>query len=189
MIIVISGPSGVGKGTIARELIKRDKKVKLAVTCTTRAKRKNEIDKRDYYFLSEEEFFDRIKRSEFAEYSVVHGKHYGVLKKSIEERLSDEKDILLQIDVQGAKKIKNQYGQALLIFIMPPSIKDLLKRLNKRGTETPEEEEHRIKRAKEEIEERFFYDFVVVNNKIGRAVSKIFNIIRTEREKRLNACK
>ncbi len=189
MIIVISGPSGVGKGAITKELIKKDKKINLAITCTTRAKRKDEVDKKDYYFLSEEEFLKKINNGEFAEYSVVHGKHYGVLKKSIEKGISGQEDILLQIDVQGAKKIKNQYEEALLIFIMPPDIDTLFKRLNRRGTETPEEEESRLKRAREEIEERLFYDFTVVNDELNRAVDEVLYVIRSEREKHIKACK
>ena len=184
MIIVISGPSGVGKGTIVKELIKKDKKIELVITCTTRVKRKNERDGKDYYFLSEEEFSNNIKSDKFAEYSIVHGKHYGVSKKSIETGLSNKKDVLLQIDVQGAKKIKNQYEKALLIFIMPPSIDALFKRLERRNTETPEEKENRIKRAKEEIEERGFYDFIVINDELNRTVNEVLNIIRSERNRR-----
>jgi guanylate kinase len=189
MIIVISGPSGVGKGSIAKKLIEKDRNIKIVITCTTRDKRVNEIEGRDYYFFTEIDFLKKIDKGEFAEYSIVHGKRYGVLKKSIEKGFSNEADILLQIDVQGAKKIKNQYDEALLIFIMPPNIDVLFKRLEGRGTETREEEENRIKRAREEIEERYFYDFVILNDELERAVDEIYNIILSERTKRFKAYK
>lgn len=185
MIIVISGPSGVGKGAVTKELVKKDKKFEIAVTCTTRKPRENEVNGVDYYFLTEEEFKKMIQEDALAEYSIVHGNLYGIPKKFIDLGISDEKDVLFQIDVQGAKKIKNKYDKALLIFLMPPSIEVLLQRLNKRGTEDLFEIEKRTKRAKEEIEERYMYDYVVVNDILEKAVNEIYEIILKERKLRI----
>jgi guanylate kinase len=184
MIIVISGPSGVGKGTVVSKLLKMDKRFVRSITCTTRKPRKNEVDGRDYYFLTPEEFFKRVKEKRLAEFAFVHGNYYGTPKENLEKALKDKEDVILQIDVQGAKKIKNNYPDALLIFLLPPSMEVLEKRLSRRGTETEEEKENRLKRAKEEIAERVFYDYIVVNDDLKATVKEIYNIILEERAKR-----
>jgi guanylate kinase len=184
MIIVISGPSGVGKGTVVSKLLKMDKRFVRSITCTTRKPRKNEVDGRDYYFLTPEEFFKRVKEKRLAEFAFVHGNYYGTPKENLEKALKDKEDVILQIDVQGAKKIKNNYPDALLIFLLPPSMEVLEKRLSRRGTETEEEKENRLKRAKEEIAERVFYDYIVVNDDLEATIKEIYNIILEERAKR-----
>ncbi len=184
MIIVISGPSGVGKGAVTKKLAKLDDRFEIAITCTTRQMRENEIANVDYFFLTEDAFKKMIENNELAEYSIVHGNLYGIPKRYIELGLTDEKDVLFQIDVQGAKKIKNIYDEALLIFLMPPSLDVLLERLNKRGTEDQHEIEKRAKRAREEIEERCIYDYVVVNDILDKAVNEVYEIILKERKLR-----
>lgn len=184
MIIVISGPSGVGKGVVSKALLELDPKFEIAITCTTRKPRETEKNGVDYFFVDEDEFKKMIQAGKLAEYSVVHGHWYGVPLSYIEKGLSDIKDVIFQIDVQGAKKIKNQYDEAILIFLMPPDIETLLERLNKRGTESKIEIEKRTKRAKEEIEERYIYDYVVVNDELERCVKEIYEIILKERNLR-----
>jgi guanylate kinase len=184
MIIVISGPSGVGKGAVSKELVKLDPRFEIAITCTTRKPRENEVDGVDYFFLDEETFKKMIEEGKLAEYSIVHGNLYGTPQKYIDLGLSSKKDVIFQIDVQGAKKIKNKYDEALLIFLMPPSIEVLLERLNKRGTENIAEIEKRTKRAKEEIEERYLYDYIVVNDVLENTVKEIYEIILRERKLR-----
>ncbi len=183
MIIVISGPSGVGKGTVIRKLLKIDKRLKRSITCTTRKPRRNETDGRDYYFIGAEEFFKRVKAKKLAEFAFVHGNYYGTPKENLEKAKKDREDVILQIDVQGAKKIKNSYPDALLIFLLPPSMKILKNRLSDRGTENEEEKENRLKRAKEEISERVFYDYIVVNDDLEATVKEIYEIIGGERKK------
>ncbi|BAL81039.1 guanylate kinase [Caldisericum exile] len=185
MIIVISGPSGVGKGAVSKELVKLDPRFEIAITCTTRHPRENEIDGIDYFFVSEESFRKMIEEGELAEYSIVHGNLYGIPQRFVDLGLNNEKDVIFQIDVQGAKKIKNKYDEALLIFLMPPSIEALIERLNKRGTENLSEIEKRTKRAKEEIEERYLYDYVVVNDILENTVKEIYEIILKERKLRI----
>jgi guanylate kinase len=185
MIIVISGPSAVGKGTIIRKLLQMDNKLELGITCTTREKRCNEIEGNEYYFLTKEGFQKKIDKGELVEYSIVHGNFYGVPQETILKGLQGEKDIILQIDVQGAKKIKNKFDEAILIFIMPPDINTLLKRIKTRATESPEEVEKRLKRAIKEIEERFFYDYIILNEDLDKATLEILHIIESEREKKL----
>ncbi|MGB9793853.1 guanylate kinase [Caldisericum exile] len=184
MIIVISGPSGVGKNAVTKELVKLDTRFEIAVTCTTRHPRENEINGIDYYFVDEETFKKMIYEGKLAEYSIVHGNLYGIPQMYIDLGLSNKKDVIFQIDVQGAKKIKNKYEEALLIFLMPPSIEVLLERLNKRGTENLSEIEKRTKRAKEEMEERYLYDYVVVNDVLDSTVKEIYEIIVQERKLR-----
>lgn len=185
MIIVISGPSGVGKGAVSKELVKFDRRFEIAITCTTRKPRENEVNGIDYFFVSEDEFRKMIESGDLVEYSIVHGNWYGTPRRYVEKGLSNESDVIFQIDVQGAKKIKNNFEEALLIFLMPPNLDALLKRLNKRGTETPLEIEKRIKRAKEEIEERYIYDYVVVNDVLENTVKEIYEIILKERRLRI----
>ncbi len=184
MIIVISGPSGVGKGTVIKELLNLDKRLVRVVTCTTRKPRTGEIDGKDYYFLTPEKFFEKVKNKELVEFAFVHGNYYGTPKDGLEKGLKNNLDVILQIDVQGAKKIKNNYPDALLIFLLPPSMEVLKKRLSGRGTETEEEKENRLKRAKEEIDERVFYDYIVVNDELDATVKEIYEIIKEERKKR-----
>uniref|UniRef100_A0A7C4YEB2 Guanylate kinase n=1 Tax=Caldisericum exile TaxID=693075 RepID=A0A7C4YEB2_9BACT len=184
MIIVISGPSGVGKGAVCRELIKLDEKLEIAITCTTRKPRENEVNGVDYFFLTEEEFKNMISKNELAEYSIVHGNFYGIPGMYIKKGLSNIKDVIFQIDVQGAKKIKNKYEEAILIFLLPPSLDILIERLSKRGTEDVMEIEKRVKRANEEIEEQFMYDYVVVNDILQNTVREIYEIILKERRLR-----
>ena len=179
MIIVISGPSGVGKGTVVAELLKKDTALVRAITCTTRQPRKDEKDGIDYYFLSEEEFFDFVKKKKLAEFAFVHRNYYGTPIKSILQ--GKDKDVVLQIDTQGAKRIKSLFPEALLIFLLPPSIDALAKRLLKRGTETEEEREKRLERANKEIQERMFYDYIVLNDDLHRASEEIEKIIQYER--------
>ncbi len=182
MIIIISGPSGVGKGTVVKELVKKIKTLEVGITYTTRKPRANEVDGVDYHFVSETEFAKLIVEGKLVEESIVHGNHYGTPKEQLEEGLL-EKDVVFQIDVQGAKKIKSKYDSALLIFLMPPDVPTLLSRLKGRGTETEKEEERRIKRAIEEIEERIFYDYIVINDELERAVNEILDILAKERKK------
>ncbi len=184
MIIVISGPSGVGKGTVVSKLLKMDKKFVPSVTCTTRSPRRNEVDGRDYHFLTPDEFFKRVKENKLAEFVFVHGNYYGTPKENLEKAMKDKEDVILQIDVQGAKKIKNNYPDALLIFLLPPSMEVLKKRLSRRDTETEEEKENRLKRAKEEIAERVFYNYIVLNDNLNTTVKEIYEIIKEERKNR-----
>lgn len=184
MIIVISGPSGVGKGTVTREIVKRDPMLKIAVTYTTRKPRNGEINGIDYHFITEKEYFDLLHTGSFAEHSIVHGNYYATPIEEINLGRNGNKDVVFQIDVQGGKKIRSLYPESLLIFLMPPSIDILLERLNIRGTENEEEKRKRIKRAIEEIAERIYYDYVVINDDLNKTVEEILEIIKKEREKR-----
>ncbi len=184
MIVVISGPSGVGKGTVIEKMLKLDPKLTRVVTCTTRKPRQGEMDGKDYFFLTSEKFFEKVRNKELVEFAFVHGNYYGTPKEEIENGIRNGKDVVLQIDVQGAKKIKSNYPDALLIFLLPPDMEVLKERLSGRGTETEEEKELRLKRAEEEIDERVFYDYIVVNDDLDETVKEILEIIKEEREKR-----
>lgn len=179
MIVVISGPSGVGKGTVVQKLMEKNPRFVRSISCTTRKPREGEKNGRDYHFINEDKFFELIQNNDLAEFAFVHGYYYGTPLKNLTK---EKTDVILQIDVQGAKKIKNRFPEALLIFLLPPNMEILTNRLTGRGTETEEEQERRLKRAKEEIEERTFYDYITVNDDIERVVNEIEKIIEKERK-------
>ena len=174
--IIISGPSGVGKGTICNILLK-ELNAWYSVSMTTRNRREGEVDGVNYYFISKEEFKKRIDEGKLLEYNVYNGNYYGTPKEKVLEKLDEGNNVFLEIDVNGAKNIKDIFPNALLIYIAPPSIEDLKSRLIDRGTENLETIENRIKIAEEELKQIEFYDYVVVNDNLEDAVSKVRNII------------
>lgn len=182
LLIVISGPSGAGKGTICSRIIEEVKNTKLSISMTSREPRGKEENGIDYYFISKEEFEEKIKKDEFLEYAIVHNnQYYGTPKGRIEEDLNSGKNVILEIDIQGALKIKERVQEALFIFIMPPSMEELKDRLIKRGTETKDKILERFTAAYNEINEFKKYNYVVVNDKLDVAVEKVKSIIVAEK--------
>ena len=185
MLIIITGPSGVGKTTIIRSLIKADPKLRYSVSLTTRKPRPREIDGVDYHFVSIAEFKEKIKNDEFAEWSEVYGQYYGRLKRDLEE-ISRENDVLVGIDVQGAEKLKAKYPEGVTIFILPKSESALESQLKGRGTESEESIKTRLNTAIHEIKKADIFDYKVVNDKVFEAVKKIQCIIIAEKCKTKN---
>jgi len=178
-LFVISGPSGVGKDTLAGEVIRTQPGLKRVVTATTRPPRKGEVNGTNYWFLSADEFDQRISSNGFLEWATVHGNRYGTPRKEIEDSLRAGMNLLLAIDVQGAKTIKDKMREAVTIFIAPPSFKELEKRLRGRSTENEREIAARIKTAETEIEHLDAYDYAVVNAEIRDAAADLRGIITT----------
>ncbi|MCD7774250.1 MAG: guanylate kinase [Clostridiales bacterium] len=176
-LVVVSGPSGAGKDTIAAEIIKLDGKFSLSVSATTRAPREGEVDGVNYFFLSEDEFLQNIRDNAFIEYAKYSSNYYGTLKRDVQSKIAEGKIIILVIDVQGAEKIKKEYPDSLSLFIMPPSKEILRQRLNDRMTEDNADIEKRIKIAEDEMKKRSSYDYVVVNDDLNAAVSEVYDII------------
>ena len=182
LLFVISGPSGVGKGTICKKLLERRKELKLSVSVTTRAPRPGEIEGVNYFFRSEEQFQDMIERDEFLEYMCVFGKnHYGTPKAYVAEQRAQGNDVILEIDVNGALNVKKRCPDAVMIFIAPPSMETLKKRLVGRGTETEEAVERRFAEAVKERAAAGEYDYIVVNDSLDKAVNDTESILVSER--------
>lgn len=182
-IVVISGPSGVGKSTICNEVVRRCSNVYLSVSCTTRAKAESEVNGREYWFVTKEEFEQRIRNGLFLEYAEVFGNLYGTPKDKVDESLNAGRAIILEIDVQGGRQAKDVYPAAIMIFIMPPSKKDLEERLNYRGRESSEKAMERLSGAGSEIEasERY-YEYKVVNDNLEQAIKQVIEIIQKNTE-------
>ena len=195
-LIVISGPSGCGKGTICGELLKNNPdeeefpRIKHTYCMAySKSRRTNDYyivalasDEKDYYFISKEEFEKRIKEDNFLEYATVHhGNYYGTPKDEVEKKLVKGIDVILEIDIQGALKVNNAMPEGIFIFIMPPSMRELKRRLIKRNTETKEQIIDRFKKAYQEINEVNKYNYIVINDDINRAVEKIEAIIKAEK--------
>ncbi len=178
-LIVLSAPSGTGKTTIVKEILKRDKDLIFSVSATTRAKRKGETDGKDYFFISKEDFENKIKNNEFVEYECVFGvDYYGTLKSFVEKNLREDKLIIFDLDVLGALSIKKYYGEkAVLIFIKPPDKESLISRLKSRGTEVEEDIERRIARFDKEMALIKEFNYIVVNDNLENAVNEIQKII------------
>lgn len=188
ILVVISGFSGAGKGTIMKELIHRYDYF-LSVSATTRTPRTGEEDGKDYYFHTKEEFQQMIDNGELVEWAEYVGNYYGTPKKYVEEQLANGRDVLLEIEMQGGMLVKEQFPDALLIFISPPSAKVLKERLTGRGTESPEEIEKRLLRAVEEVKYMKEYDYIIVNDVLEDAINKVNDLIRYDHYKACNSAR
>lgn len=183
LVICISGPSGVGKGTLISRLRKNNPNLWLSISATSRAPRGREKDKRDYFFLDREDFIKQIEAGEILEYDEFVGEFYGTPKSAIEEHLAAGQDIILDITVKGALTIKEKMPEAITVFILPPSLPALRKRLEGRGTEEPEAVSRRLAQAKKEIEIAQDFDYVLVNEKLNSCVAELEEIMRVERKR------
>ena len=182
--IVLSSPSGAGKTSISKKILQKDNKISLSISCTTRPKRKGEVNKKDYIFLSEEDFQKKIKSGDFLEYASVFGNRYGTLRQTVSRFFNKKKDVLFDIDWQGYQQLKQSGMEVVGIFILPPNKKELIRRLKNRGRDTTEEMKKRMSLAQDEISHFPEYDYVVVNNDLDSCVTKIQNIIIAERHKK-----
>lgn len=176
-LLVISGSSGVGKGTVIKSLLEKCPDLNLSISCTTRNKREGEVHGVNYFYLTQEEFDNAVAKDEFLEWARFSGNCYGTKKSYIEECLANQKNVLLEIDTQGALQIKEKMPEALLIFIAPPSFEELEARLRGRHTETEEAIQKRLECVKSELENSKRYDYVIINDKVENAVEKILKII------------
>lgn len=186
LLVVYSGFSGVGKGTIMKEMLKREESFRLSVSATTRAPRPGEVDGREYYFITKEKFLKMIDNDEFLEYAQYADNYYGTPQKAVEDMLNEGYNVFLEIEVQGGVQIMEKCPDCLSIFIVPPSLEVLEQRLRGRGTETEEVIEKRMKTALVEQGYTSQYDFVVENDIVEKTVDDIINIVKTEKEKRNN---
>lgn len=181
LLIIISAPSGAGKGSVIEQLLKKDSNLWLSISATSRPMRSNDEEGKTYYFLTREEFEKRIAKDYFLEYATYAGNYYGTPKEYIQEQLNNGKDVILEIEIQGAMAIKEKIPEALCIFIMPPSLKELKRRLISRGTDTKEKILERFKIAYKEMNEVTKYNYVVINDDIAIATDKVASIIKAEK--------
>ena len=184
LLFVVSAPAGCGKDTILGELFKKTDKAGYAVSATTRAPREGEINGVHYHFLTREDFSEKIKRGEVLEYTEYCGNFYGTLKKSVDDLILSGKDAVLKIEVEGAMNIKKMFPEACLVFILPPSLEILEKRLRGRGTETEEKIRERTLQAKNELKFAKNYDYLVVNDDLNEAVEDVLAVFRAEKLRR-----
>ena len=179
-LFVISGSSGVGKGTVIKKFLENNPNFKLSVSCTTRAKRPGEEHGVNYFYLTRDEFMKAVDAGEFLEWAEFSGNCYGTNKKFVQQGLDNGEDILLEIDTQGALQVKEKMDNAILIFILPPSLEELERRLRGRGTETEDAIQKRLNTVKSEMENAKHFHYQVVNDEVDRAVFEIEKIIKNE---------
>ncbi len=179
VLFVLSGPSGVGKGTVAKILAEKDE-IALSISCTTRAPRVGETNGKEYFFISKQDFESLIEKDGLLEFSNHFGNFYGTPKDFVLKNL-EEKDVLLEIDVNGGLKVKENFPDVILIMLAPPSVDEVYNRLVKRNTESPDKIAQRMKRIEYELDMAKYYDYVVVNDKIEEAVKEIEQILNIEK--------
>lgn len=181
VLIVLSGFSGAGKGTLVKALLKKYDEYALSVSMTTRAPREGERDGIEYFFTTRERFEETIVQNGLIEYALYCGNYYGTPKAYVEEQLAAGRNVILEIEIQGALKIKEKFPDSLLIFVTPPSAEELKRRLEGRGTETPEVIARRLARASEESEGIEAYDYIVVNDKLEDCVEELHRLVEASR--------
>lgn len=182
-LFIISGPSAVGKGTIVRQLLESSDRVSLSVSATTRKPREGEEEGIHYYFLKDEEFQEKVEQNGFLEHAEVHGHCYGTPKAPVLEQLEQGRDVILEIDVQGAMQVKESFASGTYIFILPPSLEELRNRILNRGTESPEDVELRMGKAMAEMAYLDRYDYYVVNDDLASAVETVQSIMKAQHQK------
>ena len=183
IIIVISAPSGAGKTTICRRLAGKLDKLEYSVSCTTRPKRPGESNRIDYYFMTEGEFMKTARSGGFAEWALVHGHHYGTPKKPLERLLNKGYDVIMDIDVQGGLNIKKSYPEAVLIFVMTPTFKELEKRLRARKKDSDDTMRRRLRNARKELKSLPRYEYLVINDELKRAEKDVEAVIEAEHKR------
>jgi len=180
-LFVVAAPSGAGKSSLVKALMELDSQVAASVSHTTRPPRGQEKHGREYYFAAEEEFDTMVTNGSFVEWAHVHGRRYGTSKKAIEERIASGSDVILEIDYQGALQVRQAFANAVLIFILPPSWEELRSRLERRGEDTPDVIETRLKNAAEEMAQVHQFDFVIINELFERALFDLKAIVHAQR--------
>ena len=183
VLVVVSGLSGAGKGTICKRLLEKYPDYVLSVSATSRKPRKGEENGREYFFITKDEFEDMIRDGKLLEYARYVENYYGTPKEWVEQQLESGKNIILEIELQGAFQIRDKIPEAVLVFILPPDMEELKRRLIGRGTESMEEIEKRLERAAEEMAFVPEYDYVIVNDEVEKSVDMLHNIVRSEKEK------
>jgi guanylate kinase len=179
-LVVLSGPSAVGKGTLASYIISNTVDFELSISATTRSARPGEIAGKSYLFVTEEEFSRMQEANELLEWATVHGKHrYGTPRMPVEQALAEGKNVVLEIDVQGAFQVKKTFPGVLLVFVNPPSFEELEARMHKRGTESPEDKLRRLETAKSELSQAHSFDFQVVNDEVARCAQEVVDLVKS----------
>jgi guanylate kinase len=179
-VFVITGPSGVGKGTLIERLREQIPELELSISATTRVPRPGEVDGRDYHFLTSAEFEHRVKAGDFLEHATYSGNRYGTLREEVDRRLADGASVVLEIEVQGARQVRDAMPEAVQIFIAPPSPEVLRERLERRGTDAREAIEERLRTAESELEARDEFPHVVVNDDLQKAASELERLVRDQ---------
>ncbi|GAB6157368.1 guanylate kinase [Desulfotomaculum varum] len=181
LLIVISGPSGAGKGTVCQRLLQRNQDLCLSVSCTTRPPRPGEQEGINYFFVDRPTFEQMIANNQLLEYAKVYDNYYGTPLNYVQEKLAAGQDVILEIDIQGALQVKQKYPQGVLIFLVPPSLSLLKERLIKRGTDSPESIASRLRCVYDELTNTGRYDYLVINDTVEKAVDQIESIIKAEK--------
>ena len=186
MLVVVSGFSGAGKGTLMKELLNRYENYALSISATTRAPRTGEVDGKEYFFVTEEHFNDMIEKEELIEYAQYVNHSYGTPKEYVLNQMKMGKDVILEIEIQGALKVKERFPEAILLFVMPPNAQELKRRLVGRGTESMEVINARLRRASEEAQGMEAYDYILINDEIDTCVEEMHLMIQVQHKRASN---